>query len=208
MTAAAAEKPRRTQESRREATIRKLLDAGAEVLIELGYAEASVQRVCDRAGVSHGALFRHFPTREAFMVAVADDVGAKLLARYRREFEKLRTTEEPLALALRLVRDACRSRDNQAWYELGMAARTTPSLREALQPIATRYHQSIVALARELLPDVALAMGDRFPALVELVIAFFDGESVHRFVLDTSPTDEQRMELLVAVSRLLTAPRS
>ncbi len=67
---------RRTQEERRETTIRKLLDAATEALIEDGYAAASVQNVCDRAGLSQGALFRHFATREELMVAVGHDVGS------------------------------------------------------------------------------------------------------------------------------------
>ena len=54
---------RRTQQERREGTIRKLLDAAAETLIEVGYSEASVQRICARAEVSQGALFRHFASR-------------------------------------------------------------------------------------------------------------------------------------------------
>ena len=35
--------------------------------------------------------------------------------------------------AMRLVRETCRSRLNQAWYELAMAARTNDGLREGLQ---------------------------------------------------------------------------
>lgn len=202
MTAAATRaRPRRTQEERREATIRKLLDATVETLIERGYAEASVQKICARAGVSHGGLFRHFPTREALMVAAADDVGQKILARYREEFEALRGREEPLALALRLVRDTCRSRMNQAWYELAMAARTSPALREALGPLAARYHRSITELARDLVPDLADALGDRFDALVETVISFFDGEAVHRFVMEPNGSEDARMELLLAFLR-------
>src|SRR4051794_17665171 len=81
--------PRRTQQERREGTIRKLLFAATETLIEVGYAEASVQRICARAGVSQGALFRHFPSREALMVAASADVGNRLLLQYREEFEAL-----------------------------------------------------------------------------------------------------------------------
>lgn len=205
MTAAAKaqSRPRRTQQERREATIRKLLDAAADTLIERGYAEASVQKICDRAGVSHGGMFRHFPTREALMVAVGEDVGQKLLAEFRDRFIELAPTEpDPLALALRLVRETCRSRSNQAWYELAMAARTTPTLREALAPAAKRYYEAIGMLARDLLPDLALRMGDRFEALVELVIATFDGESVHGFVIDNSENADRRLELLLAFARL------
>jgi|SRR5579859_750339 len=196
---------RRTQEERREGTIRKLLDAATDALIDDGYAAASVQNVCARAELSQGALFRHFPTREALLVAVGDDVGHQMLTRYKRDFEALRDEEEPLVLAIRLVRERCRSRLNQAWYELAVAARTSATLRKSLKPVAERYHEEICALAVELLPDLAAAMGDRFPALVSTIIAVFDGESVHRFVLSKPAIEDQRIELLAAMAGMIGA---
>ena len=187
---------RRTQEERRETTIRKLLDAATEALIEDGYAAASVQNVCDRADLSQGALFRHFATREELMVAVGHDVGQRTLARYRREFEALSAKENPLELAIRLVRDRCRSRLNQAWYELAIAARTSPSLRKKLQPVAMQYWTDIVRLAAGLLPDLHAALGDRFPVLVSTIVAVFDGESLHGFLLPDPGTEEARLEIL------------
>src|SRR5580704_10008893 len=120
--------PRRTQEERREGTTRKLLDAAADALIELGYAGTSVQEICARAELSQGALFRHYPTREALMVAVGEDVGKKILGRDRRDFLAMRGCEEPHVVAMRLVRKHCSSRLNLAWYELAMAARTNDTL--------------------------------------------------------------------------------
>jgi AcrR family transcriptional regulator len=199
--------PRRTQEERREGTIRKLLDAATETLIDAGYAEASVQAICARAGVSQGALFRHFPTREAVMVAVGEDIGVKTLDRYRREFEALRGPSEPLVLAMRLVRTHCRSRLNLAWYELANASRTHPSLRKALEPVAARYHANIEALARDLLPGLASQLGDGFTVLVDTIVAVFDGEVVHRFLLKRPRLDEARLELLAGLAALV-APRS
>ncbi len=203
-TAKTLEPRRRTQQERREGTIRKLLDAGAEALIEQGYASASVQAICERAGVSQGALFRHFETREALMVAVGRDVGRQTLARYRREFDALRDREDLLPLAMRLVRDRCRSRLNQAWYELAMAARTSPTLRKGLRPVAEAYYADIDRLARELLPDLAAALGERFGPLVETVIAVFDGEMVHRFVLARPASERARLELLDAMAGALS----
>lgn len=198
-------KIRRTQPERRASTIGKLVDAATEALIEVGYAAASVQEVCKRAGVSTGGLFRHFATREALMVAVAKDVGAKLLARYRREFEALRGEREPLELALRLVRSSCRSRLNQAWYELAMAARTNKRLHKALAPMAERYYADIAALARELLPSLADSLGDDFAVLVSTIVAVFDGEVVHRFVVKAPAIEEARLALLLGLVRQLTA---
>ena len=196
---------RRTQEERREATIRKLFDAAIDALIEVGYAEASVQEICARAGVSSGGLFRHFASREELMVAVGEDVGRQQLVRYRREFEALRGEREPLELALRLVRNSCRSRLNQAWYELAIAARTNARLKKALAPTAARYYEDIRALARDLLPELAAALGARFDVLVDTIIAVFDGEVVHRFVLPKPKLEEDRIELLLGVTRLLLA---
>jgi AcrR family transcriptional regulator len=208
MVAAVRVKPpaRRTQEERREGTIRKLLDAATETLIDTGYAEASVQAICARAGVSQGALFRHFPTREALMVAVGEDVGKRTLERYRREFEALRGPSEPLVLAMRLVRTHCRSRLNLAWYELASAARTHSTLRKALEPVAARYHADIEALARDLLPGLASQLGDRFTVLVDTIVAVFDGEVVHRFLLKRPRLDEARLELLAGLAALIASP--
>lgn len=204
----AAPPRRRTQQERREGTIRKLLDAATEALIDEGYAGASVQKICDRAGVSQGALFRHFPTREALMVAAGEDVGRALLERYQRAFEEQRGTEEPLVIAMTLVRDACRSRLNQAWYELAIAARTSPALREALAPAAERYYADIEELARALLPELAEALGDRFALLADTIVAVFDGESVHGFLRDRPDLDDARIDLLASLVGALARSHS
>lgn len=194
---------RRTQKERREETVRKLLDAATETLIEVGYAEASVQRICARAGLSQGALFRHFPTREALMVAVGEDVGAQLLSRYESRFLALERGSRDVTSAMRLVREICRSRTNQALYELMIAARTHPALREALEPMARRYYAEIVRLARALLPEEAAMLGDTFDVLVTTVIAAFDGEAMHRNVIEQPRVERARLELLAAAVETL-----
>lgn len=194
---------RRTQRERRETTIRKLLDAATETLIEVGYAEASVQRIASRAGLSQGAIFRHFATREALMVAVGEDVGARLLDAYRRKFRARQPGGDDLAVALRLVRDACRSRLNAAWYELAMAARTSPALRKALEPAARRYFDAIARLARETLPDLAARLGPSFDVVVATMVAVFDGEVLHRFLAKEPRLEEARFAMLVAAAGAL-----
>jgi len=50
--------------SRRGAATRaRLLEAAAELTAEGGYAAASVTAIAERAGVSAGALYRHFPAK-------------------------------------------------------------------------------------------------------------------------------------------------
>ena len=195
---------RRTQVERREQSVRKILDAATEMLIEVGYGSTTVQRIAERAGLSQGGLFRHFATREAIMMAVGEDVGRKILEGYRRELEALDDQRAPrLMLTVRLLQATCRSRINQAWLELCHASRTNPALRAALAPVAQRYFDAIVELARELLPELAAGLGDRFPLLVDTAVTLFDGEVMHRGVLENDVVESDRMQMIEALAAFL-----
>ena len=50
----------------------KLLDAALGTIREKGYAATSVDDLCGRAGVTKGAFFHHFKSKEALAVAAAD----------------------------------------------------------------------------------------------------------------------------------------
>lgn len=64
-------------QARAESTRRAILHAAVEVFEEVGYCNASLTEVIDRAGVTKGAFYYHFPTKIAVASAViadADDV--------------------------------------------------------------------------------------------------------------------------------------
>jgi hypothetical protein len=105
---------------------------------------------------------------------------------------------------MRLVREACRSRLNQALYELMLAARTNENLRKALEPVARRYYTDISKTAREVLPDLADKLGPAFDVLVATVLAVFDGETMHRFVVQEPAVEDARFELLAGALYQLT----
>jgi len=191
---------RATQAERRAATQRKILDAATELLIRSGYAGATMPRVVARAGVSVGGVFRHFPTREALMVAVGEDVAQRMLASYRGWFEDAREDGgDPITRALKLLRRATRARLNQAWLELVHACRTDAALKKALAPVGRRYADAIDELAAAVLPELSEALGDRFPLLVRTVVALFDGEQMQRMLFAEPALEEERVELLVAL---------
>ena len=50
----------------------KLLDAALRTIRENGYAATSVDDLCGAAGVTKGAFFHHFKSKEALAVAAAD----------------------------------------------------------------------------------------------------------------------------------------
>jgi TetR/AcrR family transcriptional regulator, transcriptional repressor for nem operon len=50
----------------------KLLEAGVKLVRERGYGATSVDDLCREAGVTKGAFFHHFASKEALGVALAD----------------------------------------------------------------------------------------------------------------------------------------
>ena len=61
-------------------TRERLVGAARQLLEEGGYAAASVQAIADRAGVSAGALYRHFPSKAELFVDVFREAAKRDLA--------------------------------------------------------------------------------------------------------------------------------
>src|SRR5246127_25668 len=126
----------RTQQQRREETVGRLLEACIDTIIEVGYARASAAVITKRAGVSVGALFRHFETMGDFMAATASEVlrrqvesGTKRVA----EIPADRTALEAVLALLAVLRDESSSPTNAVLYEMLIAARTDEKLKATLQ---------------------------------------------------------------------------
>ncbi|ABI59270.1 TetR/AcrR family transcriptional regulator [Nitrosomonas eutropha] len=62
-------------EERRAATVQAVLDLAAEQ----NPAEITTTAIADRMGLTQGALFRHFPTKDAILEATVSWVGKRLL---------------------------------------------------------------------------------------------------------------------------------
>jgi AcrR family transcriptional regulator len=70
MTDGRVEKGRETRE--------RLIRTGRELFGERGYDATSIESILDAAGVARGALYHHFPTKEALFDAVLDRLVAEI----------------------------------------------------------------------------------------------------------------------------------
>ncbi len=68
---------------RSEVTRRKILDAAVDVFGEVGYAAAGWGVIIERTGMTKGALYHHFDSKESLASAIIEEGCAALLAAFR-----------------------------------------------------------------------------------------------------------------------------
>ena len=61
---------RKPVQDRSRASVDAILAAAAQVFDAEGYAEATTDRIAERAGVSVGTLYQYFPSKDALLVAL------------------------------------------------------------------------------------------------------------------------------------------
>lgn len=191
----------RTQQQRREETVARLLQASIDTIIEVGYARASAAVITKRAGVSVGALFRHFETMGDFMAATAYEVLRRQLETFTKQVAEIPADRPALPAALTILRDITAGSTNAVLYELMVAARTDEKLKETLQNVLGQYSVKIHDAARAL-PGAESFPEETFPVIVALMTNVFDGAAIVRGVLPQPELEEQRIPMLTA---LLTA---
>jgi AcrR family transcriptional regulator len=59
-------------QARSEATRQKILDAAMHLFSEVGYAAAGLGEIIERAGMTKGALYHHFDSKEALATAIIE----------------------------------------------------------------------------------------------------------------------------------------
>ena len=60
-------------QQRSEETRARILEAAIQCFSNAGYASASVDDICAQAGVSKGAFYHHFPSKQAIFLALLQD---------------------------------------------------------------------------------------------------------------------------------------
>jgi AcrR family transcriptional regulator len=167
---------RRTQRERRDETRAKLLDATVACLGELGYARTTTTEIVQRAGVSQGALFKHFPSKAALLSAAVEQLFAELVASYEDTFAQL---PRDASQAFDLLWAIFTGPKLSIAFELYLAGRTDDALRTALEPVVREHRAQLIAHARVLFPEAARKPD--FAAWIDLMMMAMEGLVVERF---------------------------
>lgn len=193
--------PRRTQEQRRSETIGKLVEATIEAVEQVGYHRTSLGEICARSGVSKGGLFRHFDSRLDLIVAAAREVARRHLA----AFDELRSDDQALGIEeiVRFARDRVRHETNAVWFEVLVAARTEPDLRERLAPITQQLYDDIEERAVANFAGLD-APDDLIRIAVTSAVHMFDGEAIVGYSYPRPHMDDARLNGVVQLFKALS----
>lgn len=187
---------RRTQAERRESTISRLLEATIESLSQQGYARTTTSGVCKLAEMSQGALFRHFPTRAALIVAATEELCRRHLDRMAIAFASFAqpSAADSARLLIEAIRSATRTREHAAWHEVMVAARTDGELRALVAPTLQSFEEALIA-------GIPGPRSVRVGTIMLSMMHLFDSESVTIAVYGNEELEGDRVEWLSELLR-------
>jgi AcrR family transcriptional regulator len=178
--ALAPNSPRRTQQERRDQTQRQLLEATLECLGTLGYARTTTTEIVRAAGVSQGALFKHFPSKAALLSAAVAHLFDEVVTGYQRAFAALPRAAATAEAAIDLLWSVFSGPRLAIAFELYTVARTDPELGRALEPVVRSHRAALKDAARALFPEAARAVPD-FAARIDLMMCAMEGIVIERY---------------------------
>ncbi len=158
---------------------RRICAAVVACLDEGGYADTSIGRVQDRAGISRGALTHHFPTKQALMAETA----TRLLCNATRPLRK--TGPQPIAALLNASwQTIVNTAEGRAFLEILVACRTDSALNDVLAAELARWDAEVGADMTAAYKGSG-AEADDAALLWAIARAFIRGLLIHeRFVAD------------------------
>jgi AcrR family transcriptional regulator len=136
----------------KEASHERIVSAAARAIRRSGFNGTGVADIMKEAGLTHGAFYAHFESREAMLAEAANLACTQLLATAADAVASA-PPEQALATLLRVYL----SREHRAQIELGcpLAALGSETPRQApeVRRVTTRYIKEITDLIGRQLPD-------------------------------------------------------
>lgn len=180
----------------------ELLDIALDLAREVGLGGLTVRRLAERAGFTEAALYRHFPSKAALLLALMGRIESRFLPEVRRIAEdEERPPEERLAQVVRFHVQTVLAIDGLPMLLLAEAAATGDEvLQERIRSTVRGYTRVLEGL----LSKLPLAVSPREASLVLLGLSAASAIR-HRVLADpeleeraTGTLPQVLVELLIA----------
>jgi AcrR family transcriptional regulator len=140
---ARARRSQRTQEERSTETRRKLVDAAIGVSQESGYANLTITKVAQYAGLSNGAMQHHFATRDDLVLAMLDALYPILDIPFEEIASRKLSVKDRVSTFVDLLWQIYSRPEYLVVWDIAFGTRSDPHLRAKLQA----YQRDIAARA-------------------------------------------------------------
>jgi AcrR family transcriptional regulator len=160
------------KQERASRTHERFLDASAEEFSRHGYAGANLQRIATRVGMTKGALYAHFPSKEALatvLMSAFDRVGQELL-------KEIGEDEPPLASLCQVTVGFMRRMQADPRFRAGIRLAFEEGHTEGRAPaVITDLSATLTRLIGDAQEKRQLTTGQRPELISSLVVATMFG---------------------------------
>ncbi len=176
------------------ATRAALLDSTIHLLACTGYAATTTQAVLDDSGISRGSLLHQFKTREALMVAAAEEAVARMFAAVHNALSSFGDPIEALRQYPFALWEVQNEPPARAYAELQLASRWESGLRSQLQQSSKAVNVRMVREIRETAELIGLGDADRLMVEIGVLISAIQGLAIS----STLVADQGRVDDVLA----------
>jgi AcrR family transcriptional regulator len=135
------------QQVRSEETRTRILEAALDLFARDGYDATGVAQICQRCGMSKGAFYHHFPSKQAVFLVLLEEWLATLEKEMREAAERSSSVPEALRQMVSRMQGVMQVADGRLSFflEFWTQARKDPQVWErTIQPF--RQYQRLFAL--------------------------------------------------------------
>jgi len=188
---------------RREATRRRLIQAGIQEFAARGIDATSVEQLSEAAGFTRGAFYSNFDDKDDLILAILEHVHTTTSTLFREAVEELPggvSLDEAVALVLqsRMVSPEVHT----TMLEITLRSRRNPQLQARL----TERRCELNPLFREVLTAAAERLGLRLTVDTADFIDIIDALYESSFVLSTGGGEARMIYLTGLISSRFTEP--
>jgi AcrR family transcriptional regulator len=194
-----AEVPRPSRAQKNAATMRALLDAAAQTFVERGFEAASMDEIAGRVGLTKGALYYRFPTKQDLFLALLDERCAAYVRQFHRDFAGDGSRMgDPSEVAARLA-DALQGTWPRLFIEFVSHANRHPRHRRALRSRMAGLRRSLAQGIEQTAQEAAIDLPVEPSVLALAIIIIASGWSLERLADPRGVSEELLRDLLSLV---------
>ncbi len=201
---ARADRPRRRSQAERSATTRRrLMKAAITCLHRYGYSATTTVLVCERAGVSRGAMLHQFPTKVDLVLAVVEYVFSLQKRYYVRKLARFPAGRERFMALTDVAWTGQAQTPGLAMIEILVAARSDEELARRLPPLAEAIDQDAYDSIWDLAQEAGIRDRGKIDTLVRLHQGAMRGLAIEMMYAKSPKAFDDAIELLKTYKRFL-----